>query len=68
MFSAPLIDPRAMSGTAISDSGSGGVPSTNLTRGSRSALFASTGSRFATAQPVMPWPKPNGSSAITSSA
>ena len=30
MLSAPLIDPRAMSGTAISDSGSGGVPSTNL--------------------------------------
>ena len=45
MLSAPLTDPRAISGTAISDSGSGGVPSTNRTRGSRSARFASTGSR-----------------------
>ena len=40
-----------MSGTAISDSGSGGVPSTKRTRGSRSARFASTGSRWSTAQP-----------------
>jgi hypothetical protein len=46
-----------MSGTEISASGSSaGVPGTTLTRGSRCASFASTGSRCSTAQPVMPWP------------
>ena len=57
MLRAPLTRPRAISGTAISDSGSGGVPSTKRTRGSRSARFASTGSRCSTAQPVMPGPE-----------
>ena len=68
MLSVPLSRPRAMSGTTISDSGSGGVSVTKRTRGSSSARFASTGSRCSTAQPVMPTPYENGSSASTFSA
>ena len=66
MFSAPFREPRAISGTLISASGSGGVPGTNSTRGSRCASLASTGLRWATAQPVIPWPYGIGL-AITSS-
>src|SRR6478752_916116 len=54
MFSAPLMLPRAMSGTQISASGSIGVPGTMRTRGSRCAWFESTALRFRAAQPVMP--------------
>ena len=56
MFSAPFSAPRAISGTVISASGSGGVPGTNATRGSRCASLASTGLRWTTAQPVIPCP------------
>ena len=68
MFSVPFSRPRAMSGTTISDSGSGIVFATKRTRGSRSARLASTGSRCSAAQPVIPTPYGNGSSARTSSA
>ena len=68
MFSVPLRRPRATSGTAISDSGSGGVFATKRTRGSSSARFASTGSRCSAAQPVIPTPYENAGSAITFSA
>ncbi len=57
MLSVPLSRPRAISGTAISASGSTGVPGTKRTRGSRCAWFESTGSRCSTAQPVIPSPK-----------
>ena len=40
----------------MSASGSSGVPGTKRTRGSRCAWFASTASRWSTAQPVMPSP------------
>ena len=56
MLSVPFSRPRAMSGTAMSASGSTGVPGMKRTRGSRCALFASTGSRCSTAQPVIPCP------------
>ena len=56
MFSAPLSAPRAISGTVIRASGSGGVPGTNETRGSLCASLARTGLRWTTAQPVIPWP------------
>ena len=45
MLSAPLIWPRAMSGTQIRASGSSGVPGTVRTRGSRCAWLQSTASR-----------------------
>ncbi len=65
MLSVPLRRPRATRGTTTSDSGSGGVSATKRTRGSSSARFASTGSRCSTAQPVIPSPYENGSSAST---
>ena len=68
MLSVPFSRPRATRGTTISDSGSGGVSATKRTRGSSSARFASTGSRCSTAQPVIPTPYENGSSASTISA
>ena len=43
----------------MSASGSIGVPGTKRTRGSRCAWFASTASRWSTAQPVMPSPNEN---------
>ena len=54
MLSAPLIWPRAMSGTQIRASGSIGVPGTVRTRGSRCAWLQRTASRCRVAQPVMP--------------
>ena len=68
MLSVPLRWPRATSGTTISDSGSGVVFVTKRTRGPSSARFARTGSRCSTAQPVIPTPYGNGSSASTFSA
>src|SRR6266550_3574985 len=56
MFSAPLIWPRAMSGTQMRASGSSGVPGTVRTRGSRCAWLHSTASRWRVAHPVMPGP------------
>ena len=68
MFSVPLSLLRAISGTTMRDSGSGGVSTTKRTRGSSSARFASTGSRCSTAQPVIPTPNGNGGSASTLAA
>ena len=51
----------------MSASGSFGVPGTMRTRGSRCAWFASTASRWSTAQPVIPSPNEN-DSLMTSSA
>src|SRR5262249_29738753 len=52
MSRTPFSAPRATSGTAMSASGSGGVPGTKTTRGSRCAWFVSTDSRCSAGAPL----------------